>query len=154
LHKGGLVHRDIHPGNIIVIDGVAKISDMGFVKERDVRNLGDRILFAGDSSSSAATEVRTVSLHRTPFSPRLTSNISQSSLYFAAVEVTVGWYLFQQHGQGGDIRDKLERLKNELYQPENELVGEGLPDSDAVATKVGPKRIFLHTSTTTNPSGG
>jgi len=63
LHSKGFVHRDIHPGNVIIAGGVARISDLEFVKERDVTTLGQRTLRAtGSLLARAPTEVRTVSL--------------------------------------------------------------------------------------------
>ena len=35
LHQAGLIHRDIKPANIIFINGVPKLSDIGFVAPRD-----------------------------------------------------------------------------------------------------------------------
>jgi formylglycine-generating enzyme required for sulfatase activity/serine/threonine protein kinase/TolA-binding protein len=35
LHEAGLIHRDIKPANIIFINGVPKLSDIGFVAQRD-----------------------------------------------------------------------------------------------------------------------
>jgi len=36
LHEAGWVHRDYSPGNIIVLDKIAKISDLEFAKRRAV----------------------------------------------------------------------------------------------------------------------
>jgi serine/threonine protein kinase len=35
LHQAGLIHRDIKPANIIFIDGIPKLSDIGFVTKLD-----------------------------------------------------------------------------------------------------------------------
>jgi formylglycine-generating enzyme required for sulfatase activity len=35
LHEAGLIHRDIKPANIIFVNGMPKLSDIGFVAQRD-----------------------------------------------------------------------------------------------------------------------
>jgi len=39
LHKHGFIHRDLSPGNVIVIDGIAKISDLEFAKAHLAKDL-------------------------------------------------------------------------------------------------------------------
>ena len=39
LHQAGFVHRDMSPGNIIVVGGKAKISDLEFAKARKISDL-------------------------------------------------------------------------------------------------------------------
>jgi serine/threonine protein kinase len=56
------VHRDLSPGNIIVVDGKAKISDLEFAKRRAAREL-EKLTRQTDQSLSVAKDTRTVSLH-------------------------------------------------------------------------------------------
>lgn len=77
MHSGGFVHRDVHPGNITIVDDVAKISDMEFVKERNVTILREapmRIITR--PPSRALTEVRTVRpVRRNSVLLRLTNSV-------------------------------------------------------------------------------
>jgi serine/threonine protein kinase len=58
LHQAGFVHRDLSPGNIVVVDGKAKISDLEFVK---VRRTADLQRLAEEHSPLTAVDARTVS---------------------------------------------------------------------------------------------
>jgi hypothetical protein len=144
LHRSGLIHRDIHPGNIIVMDGVAKISDMEFVKERDVRTLGNGTLDTTKSLQRVVTEVRTVRSCRTSFQLNLTIDIDQGSLFFAAVEAIVGEYLFRQADKCHDPEDEQDQPGAKLDELES-MLGQPSPEPEEVAKKAGLRRIFLHT---------
>lgn len=41
LHKAGWVHRGLYPGNIIVVDQEARISDLEFAKKRMAHDLDE-----------------------------------------------------------------------------------------------------------------
>ena len=61
LHKAGFVHRDLSPGNIIVVGGKAKISDLEFAKARNIADL-DKLTEQPDGPFPlTAAETRTVS---------------------------------------------------------------------------------------------
>ena len=61
LHEAGWTHRDLSPGNIIVVGGKAKISDLEFAKRRAVEDL-ERLTRPTDSSTTAVRDPRTVNL--------------------------------------------------------------------------------------------
>ena len=48
LHKNGLVHRDIKPGNIIFVDGMSKLGDIGLVT-----GVNDTLSFVGTAGFMA-----------------------------------------------------------------------------------------------------
>ena len=63
MHKSGWVHRDPSPGNIIVVNDKAKLSDLEFAKERNVRDLQKLTMpLAEDDSSARRKESRIVRL--------------------------------------------------------------------------------------------
>jgi len=66
LHKAGWVHRDLSPGNIIVVDGKAKISDLEFAKRRVAQDL-ERLTRQTDQPLSVAQDTRTVGLRLNTF---------------------------------------------------------------------------------------
>lgn len=92
LHIAGFVHRDLSPGNIIVVDGKAKISDLEFAKARKVADLQRLTKLPEGCSSPAVVDTRTVSYFFVVFGPALTP--SQGTLKFAAVEMVDGYYRF------------------------------------------------------------
>jgi serine/threonine protein kinase len=53
LHKKGWIHRDPSPGNIIVVNDEAKLSDLEFAKERDVGDLQKLTMPLTEDTSSA-----------------------------------------------------------------------------------------------------
>jgi len=59
LHEAGWVYGNFSPGNIIVVEMEAKISDLEFAKRRAAHEL-EALTRPGDSSSPVAGEVRTV----------------------------------------------------------------------------------------------
>jgi serine/threonine protein kinase len=61
LHEAGFVHRDLSPGNVIVVNGKAKISDLEFAKARKASDLQRLTKPPEESSSPAAVDTRTVS---------------------------------------------------------------------------------------------
>jgi hypothetical protein len=61
LHEAGWVHRDLSPGNIIVVDGKAKISDLEFAKRRVVQEL-EGLTRQTNQSVPVVKDSRTVSL--------------------------------------------------------------------------------------------
>ncbi|KAF9643095.1 hypothetical protein BDM02DRAFT_3132663 [Thelephora ganbajun] len=73
LHEVGFVHRDLSPGNIIVVDRKAKISDLEFGKARKVADLQS---LAQQPEGSSVFDTRT------------------GTLNFATVEVVKGCYKF------------------------------------------------------------
>jgi serine/threonine protein kinase len=60
LHKKGWIHRDPSPGNIIVVNDEAKLSDLEFAKERDVGELQKLTMPLTEDSPPARKEARTV----------------------------------------------------------------------------------------------
>jgi len=58
LHKAGWVHKDFSPGNVIEVNGKAKVSDLEFAKQRVAGEL-EKLTRPGDLA--ARQEVRTVS---------------------------------------------------------------------------------------------
>ncbi|KAF9642526.1 hypothetical protein BDM02DRAFT_3193080 [Thelephora ganbajun] len=85
LHKAGFVHRDISPGNIIIVDGKAKISDLEFTKARDI----DQLQTLTDSSACSLL-------------PNV-ADIRTGTLYFTAVEICRDTYYFRE-GSGDEER--------------------------------------------------
>ncbi|KAF9646538.1 hypothetical protein BDM02DRAFT_3270901 [Thelephora ganbajun] len=77
LHKAGWVHRDLSPGNIIVVDGKVKISDLEFAKRRVAQDL-ERLTRRTDQPLPVVKDTRT------------------GTLPFMAIEVQVGRYQFRQ----------------------------------------------------------
>jgi len=61
LHQAGWVHRDFSPGNVITVEGKAKISDLEFAKRRVADDL-EKLTRPGDVSSAAKKDLRTVGL--------------------------------------------------------------------------------------------
>ena len=61
LHEAGWVHRDLSPGNIIVVEGKAKISDLEFAKRRAVEDL-EQLTKSTDSSKTAVRDTHIVNL--------------------------------------------------------------------------------------------
>jgi len=61
MHKAGFVHRDLSPGNIIVIGGKAKISDLEFAKAREIGHLQKLTKKPKDSPVPVMPDTRTVS---------------------------------------------------------------------------------------------
>ena len=59
LHEVGWVHRDFSPGNIIVVGGKAKISDLEFAKQRKAEEL-ERLTRSEVLPQSGMGEVCTV----------------------------------------------------------------------------------------------
>ena len=92
LHEAGFVHRDLSPGNIIVVNGKAKISDLEFAKARKVADLQMLTKRPERPSSSAVVDTRTVSHFIVVFGLAFTP--SQGTLGFAAVEAVGGCYKF------------------------------------------------------------
>ena len=61
LHKTGWVHKDFAPGNIIVVEGTAKISDFEFATRRPAGQLGE-LTKPTNASSPVVKDVRVVCL--------------------------------------------------------------------------------------------
>ncbi|KAF9641869.1 hypothetical protein BDM02DRAFT_3194391, partial [Thelephora ganbajun] len=91
LHKAGFVHRDLSPGNIIVVNRKAKISDLEFAKARKVADL-QSLTEQRMGSSQAIVDTCT------------------GTLNFTAVEVVEGCYMFTLLGM-------MEQTRTFLYTP-------------------------------------
>ena len=59
LHEAGWVHRDFSPGNVIVVEGKARISDLEFAERRVADDL-EELTRPGNASSAAKKNVCTV----------------------------------------------------------------------------------------------
>jgi len=59
LHQAGWVHKDFSPGNVIAVEGKAKISDLEFAK-RQVAGELDKLTRPGDVPSAVRQDFRTV----------------------------------------------------------------------------------------------
>ncbi|KAF9783769.1 hypothetical protein BJ322DRAFT_1066990 [Thelephora terrestris] len=107
LHEAGWVHRDLSPGNVIVVGDVAKISDLEFAKKRAARDLE--------------------TLTRSDGLPKLNASDTRTgTLLFTAIEVQLGAYEFRQPGKkplrpldGGSSTDHRIFLYNPLHDYES-----------------------------------
>ena len=58
-HQAGFVHRDLSPGNIIVVHGKAKILDLEFAKAHKISDLQE-VTKKPEGSASFPHDTRTV----------------------------------------------------------------------------------------------
>jgi hypothetical protein len=56
LHKSKFIHGDVHPGNIIEVEGRARLSDLRLARERDADKLSELTLRTPNSPSSPSVE--------------------------------------------------------------------------------------------------
>ncbi|KAF9646647.1 hypothetical protein BDM02DRAFT_3270848 [Thelephora ganbajun] len=130
LHQAGWVHKDFSPGNVIVVDGKAKISDLEFAKRRAVSQLGE-LTRPRDPSLLGTRELRT------------------GTLLFIAVEVEEGDYLFRPDPPSKEDSEADEDLNWELPIPRNQKGGDQRTeppkgDNDVISAMELIERIFLH----------
>ncbi|KAF9783771.1 hypothetical protein BJ322DRAFT_1066999 [Thelephora terrestris] len=110
LHEAGWVHRDLSPGNVLVVGDVAKISDLEFAKKR------------------AARDLETLTRSKGP--PKLNASDTRTgTLFFTAIEVKSCKYLFFEEkdspprppydGLTTDLTDQRIFLYNPLHDYES-----------------------------------
>jgi len=101
LHQAGWVHRDFNPGNVIVVGGEAKISDLKFAKRRSANEL-KRLTRLGGVFSPGTTDNQTVGLSLASLWLELTN---------LARELHASWPLRSSISTTCSVQKKLARIQ-------------------------------------------